>query len=334
MQNSWPKVSVAMCTFNGAKYILHQLRSILGQTYQPTEVVISDDGSTDETLNLVNQITEETSIAIKVINGNKTVGVAKNFDRAISNCCGEIIMISDQDDIWVRDKVEKIVNVFNEFPKCRYVFSDADLVDNNELPIKETLWERINFSNNRLKSFMFGDQVKDLLSGGNFTYGMTMAVRSEDRKLFLPILSESRELTHDVWIALVLSGLGYSGYALNECLVKYRQHSEQVVGAGSSKYSVISRIKIVLRPRWQTDFNLSNDLKLIADRISLISGKSPGQRAAIELILGKSNHVKSRQKVMRSNFIQRLNIVTEEVLSGRYHLYSSGIKSAIFDLIR
>jgi len=98
--------SVALCTYNGAKYIEEQLRSIIDQTHRVNEIVVCDDGSIDETLEIVEKIKQQTSdIDFKISVNKPNLGVCANFDKAIHECSGDIIFLSDQDDIWMKNKL-------------------------------------------------------------------------------------------------------------------------------------------------------------------------------------------------------------------------------------
>ena len=113
-------VSVAMATFNGEKYVKEQLISVLNNLSETDEVVISDDGSTDNTISIVKYLNDK---RIKILSG-PCDGLVKNFENAIKNCRGRYIFLCDQDDIWYQDKVRKICRVFEE-TGCDMVEHDA-----------------------------------------------------------------------------------------------------------------------------------------------------------------------------------------------------------------
>ena len=94
-----PDYSVALCTYNGEKYISEQIDSILIQTVPPKEIVVSDDGSTDNTLSVVEEIVKTAEVPIRIVHNNVKHGVAGNFYNAIKECTAGIIFTSDQDDV-------------------------------------------------------------------------------------------------------------------------------------------------------------------------------------------------------------------------------------------
>ena len=123
--------SVALCTCDGEKYIKSQLYSILEQTVQVDEIIICDDSSSDNTIQIVNKIITETNIPIQVFSNEKRLGVCANFDRAIRLCSSVIILLADQDDIWLPTKVDKIVTYFNENPYVDVLFTNGLFIDSD-----------------------------------------------------------------------------------------------------------------------------------------------------------------------------------------------------------
>ena len=108
------KISVALCTYNGEKFLKEQLDSILNQTIAVDEIIICDDKSTDTTLSILRDYKKKYPTIISIYENENTLKSVKNFEKAISLCTGDIIFLSDQDDIWVDIKVEKYCDYFNE----------------------------------------------------------------------------------------------------------------------------------------------------------------------------------------------------------------------------
>lgn len=125
------KVSVAMITYNGEKYIEEQLNSILNQSVKPDEIIISDDGSTDSTIDLINSIKarQSTNITITVLTDNPVNGISTNCSWAIQHTTGDIIFISGQDDVWAPNKIKNTLEVYETKPDAQMVISDAYLID-------------------------------------------------------------------------------------------------------------------------------------------------------------------------------------------------------------
>jgi len=115
------KLSVALCTYNGEKFIEQQINSILNQSISIDEIVICDDQSTDKTVEILKKLQSEHK-AIVVIENEINLRSTKNFEKAISLCTGDFIFLSDQDDVWNAQKVEKTLAIFKENPTAEGVF--------------------------------------------------------------------------------------------------------------------------------------------------------------------------------------------------------------------
>ncbi len=172
------KISVAMCTYNGALYLAEQLKSIANQTRLPNELIVCDDGSTDDTLSILKKFNESSPFTVKMYCNRLRLGPTKNFEQAIQLCNGDIIFLSDQDDVWLPGKLEKLMKVFEDYPKAGYVFSDALVVDNELNPLGYTMWERILFTGRQRLRFKKGHQLEILLKH-NVVTGATMAFRGQ-----------------------------------------------------------------------------------------------------------------------------------------------------------
>ena len=125
------KISVAMAYYNGGTYIEEQMDSILSQLGEKDEVIVSIDGASDGSKPLLLKMAEVDS-RIHIVKGPGK-GVVRNFENAIRHCNGDIIYLSDQDDIWKPDKVEKVNYAFSN-PEVKAVLHDAEIVDENGNP--------------------------------------------------------------------------------------------------------------------------------------------------------------------------------------------------------
>jgi glycosyltransferase involved in cell wall biosynthesis len=217
-------LSIALCTYNGAVYLKEQLESIAAQTRTPDELVISDDQSTDDTLRLIEEFAATAGFPVRFSVNESNLGTAKNFEKAISLCRGEVILLSDQDDVWHRDKLESNERVFEAKPQLSLVFSNAELVDETLKPFADTLFDRLGF-NGRKQRLVKSGQALDLQLRENLVCGCTMAFRANLKELVLPISGDG-PLVHDGWIVLLIAAVGEIDF-INRPLLKYRQHSAQ-----------------------------------------------------------------------------------------------------------
>jgi glycosyltransferase involved in cell wall biosynthesis len=152
-------ISVAMCTCNGEVYLREQLESILAQTEPPNELIVCDDASTDGTVALLESFKKASPFPVTIIVNKNRVGVCKNFENAIGHCSGEIIFLADQDDIWLPAKLETVMATFERNPLCGYVFSNAELIDEQGNGIGRDLWTSISFDKRKQARYSAGDQL-------------------------------------------------------------------------------------------------------------------------------------------------------------------------------
>lgn len=220
-------ISVALCTYNGEKYINSQIKSILNQSYPVDEIVVCDDGSKDDTINIINSIKNNCSIKITIRQNENNLGVCANFEKAISLCNGDIIFLSDQDDIWKIDKVETIVNWFDKNKDKTAVFTDAKLINENGAPlIEKTLWECVGFNKKMRKYFDNGLDLESFFI--NKATGATMAIRKELHFPFAQYCNNDNVL-HDYCLALKALDNSRLGY-IDKPLIQYRIHGNQQAG--------------------------------------------------------------------------------------------------------
>ena len=224
------KVSVAMCTYNGERYLLAQLNSIFDQSRIPDELVICDDCSVDSTREILEKYRCKHPRIIRLYFNENNLGFVKNFEQAVSKCSGDIILLCDQDDIWFPHRIERSITIFTENPLCGYIFSDASLIGGDETQLLETLWVRVGFTIKRQRDYEEPEKQTTVLFPRNVVTGATMAFRAQFRKAILPIPVLSCVI-HDAWIALILSLCGQYGIADYEPLIYYRIHPGQQMGA-------------------------------------------------------------------------------------------------------
>lgn len=214
-------ISIALCTYNGEKYLTEQLQSLFDQTLRPNEIVISDDGSKDGTLDIVVQFQNEKLIPIRVLTQDRNLGVYKNFIHCIEQCNGEIVFPCDQDDYWMPDKLEKHMRV-HENDAIDLVYSNAEVVLNTLDNLLYPLWG--------IDSILDPEKGKSsytsLVVKGQSIAGCCMSFK---KSFFDKILPVPDQVYHDDWIATAACLSGQI-VGLPEPLIKYRQHGGNVVG--------------------------------------------------------------------------------------------------------
>lgn len=218
--------SVAMCTYNGEEYIKQQIDSILNQTLPPKEVIICDDGSTDSTPEIIQEYQERYPDIFKIYFNEKNLRSVKNFEKAISLCKEEIIFLSDQDDIWVIEKAEKMINFFKENPQIDVLATNGYCIDKDgKVHEKYSLWDAPILLKEINQPINYYDII---LCASNIATGASMAIRADIiPSLFpFPII---KDYHHDEWIATVAAEKG-KFEMLTDKLFYYRIHDKQQVG--------------------------------------------------------------------------------------------------------
>ncbi len=315
-----------MCTYNGADFLGAQLESILGQSRGPDEIVICDDGSTDQTTALLNR---HASARIKTHINQQNLGSVKNFEQAISMCTGDVIALSDQDDVWSNDKLQKIEDAFQHNPTAGLVFSDAEIVDENLIPLNRRMWNEVGFDAHKRKLISTGRALDVLINGWTVT-GATMAFRSNFTKLSLPIPNEIA-MIHDGWIALTIAAVA-KVVMIDEPLIKYRQHERQQIGAPTRTQAPTNPdgINAALRRRNHAA-DLHKILTTLAERLSA-NAHLYDTRTALSFVSNYSFHLSVRANLPQRR-LNRVPSILRELLSLRYHEYANGFRSAAKDLV-
>ncbi len=227
------KLSVAVCTYNGAKYIEEELLSIVNQRVAVDEIVICDDDSTDGTLDVVKNFVssyEGRKIAWRICENTVRLGVTKNFEKAIRLCTGDLIFLADQDDVWFDDKTEVIVDYFLHNKHTEVVFSDSALIDGYGMLLTDyTLFDAIgmSFMKGMWKAGM-GIEIFNVTS--NKVTGCTLALKKTFCGSLFPF---DENLLHDYQIAIKAVSQGVID-CVDKSLMKYRLHENNVVGLRNS----------------------------------------------------------------------------------------------------
>jgi glycosyltransferase involved in cell wall biosynthesis len=200
------RLSIAMCTYNGARYLEQQLQRIAIQTRPADQLVVCDDGSDDGSADIIRRFAGEVACPVRLRSNEKRLGWTKNFEQAIGLCEGEIIVLADQDDLWHPTKLARREAVFVSCPRVGAVISDAEIVDENLHPMGYRLWDSLNFSPYERRQAARGMFVEVLLKR-NVATGATLAFGAELREQVLPIPSEWVHDAHDAWITLLIAAV-------------------------------------------------------------------------------------------------------------------------------
>ncbi len=226
-QTSDSKISVALCTFNGAAHLAEQLQSIAAQSLLPAELVICDDQSVDNTVAIAKRFQAGSEFSVKILINSARVGVIRNFARVIAECENEYVVLCDQDDLWLSERLALSYRFMKEAEALEgkerplLVHSDLMVGDAKGRVIAPSFKRR-----NRLR-FVGKDPLKNLMVQ-NFVTGCTVLINRALVKEALPFPDEAR--LHDWWLALVAAARGRI-ISIPDATVIYRQHDQNVVGS-------------------------------------------------------------------------------------------------------
>lgn len=314
------KCSIALCTYKGSRFLEQQLESFVRQTRHPDELVIVDDNSPDRTVEIAINFAKTAPFLTRVLRNEANVGPAENFARALKECRHPIVFFSDQDDVWLKEKVQTFLLAFDD-DKVLAVASDARLADVALEPMRGTLWQSMGFKGDPLR--MQQPALLDyLLRRGNFIAGMSLAVRRDFALEQLPL---PRGWLHDGWLSLMAAHKG-SLKLINEELALYRQHDTNVVGVPSFSKLQFTRL-LAAAPRIDLHESYDQTESAIARLGQVIASD---QR---DYLNNRLTHLRRRLDLPRMHLL-RIPTIAAELLSGNYHEFSAGYLGAARDALR
>lgn len=315
------RLSVALCTFNGERFLADQLASIRAQERLPDELVACDDGSTDRTVELLRAFAAEAPFRVRIEVNPTRLGTSDNFARAMSLCTGDLIALADQDDVWLSEKLGTLERHLAANPRAGFAFSDAEVVDENLNPLGHTLWQAIGFGKRERARFYTGacDGFSCLLKRDRVT-GATLMVRAALRELFLPV---PPGWVHDAWIGLVLSAL-WMGIPEDEPLIRYRQHAGQQIGGALR--TVGDEFDAARRLTANACDAIADRYEVALERLQRLPGVSAER---LTLVAGKVAFLRHRAWVRRRPWrLARVPGVLAELARGGYSRYARGVLAA------
>ena len=333
-------LSIAMATYNGASHLHDQLNSFVSQTRQPDELVVRDDGSTDGTAAILEEFATRAPFPVRVLPANGNLGYVKNFETVIQACTGDLIALSDQDDVWLPHKLAMLEAALGNDDRALLTFSDAALVGADLEPLGRTLWESVGLDTEVCRGIEAGGTDSALMRGFYVT-GATVCFRRSLLPLALPM-----ELPHwhDAWLALAATAYGRV-VAVDEPLVLYRQHGGNTLGAPAAPRGHLpvweravgyARAGHLLRV--SEDDERTFDKRLRRRRMLM---NAVSQRFTDSSIPGLASflrdheaHTARRLRLARQPLPLKLGSVLASWLSGHYKTFDRGLWTVLLDLRR
>lgn len=218
-----PSVSIALTTYNGQQHLEAQLKSLVDQSARISDLVVCDDGSTDRTVTIIRQFSTAAPFPVRLIENPSRLGYRANFMQAAAVCSGELIAFCDQDDVWQRDKVSKVVHAFAD-ADVSLVFHDAQLTDQVDRPIARL------FGGRKAKTFEpLSLRPWKIIPGLVQTFRRSLLRFTPLHQMSIDPFAPAEKMSHDIWYPFWASVFGKVVY-IPDLLVDYRQHGSNASG--------------------------------------------------------------------------------------------------------
>jgi len=313
-----------MGTCDGAPFLEAQLASLAAQARLPDELVIGDDASTDETVEIVETFAGQAPFPVRLVRNSKRLGIAANFASTIARCTGDLVATCDQDDLWHSDRLARAEPEFAD-RAVQLTFSNAALVGANGEALGRSLWGAVGFRDAEIARVRRGDPLSVLL-GRRVVTGATMTVR---RELATKVLPPASAWLHDAWLGFFAATSGRI-IPINEQLISYRQHETNQIGAPSESFRSLARRAFTggrvdrVRTQLAQWANLRERLGAIDEAIV--------PRIARERLHDRIAHLEVRA-ALDARLLPRVRSVARELRTGRYAGNGNGRWSALQDIV-
>lgn len=310
------KISIVIAAYKGEKYIAEQLKSLLAQTRLPDEIIICDDSNDDLTCQAISEFCS--GGMVKYTKNSEALGVAGNFEKAISLASGDYIFLCDQDDVWHPEKVETMAALLDENSTVDGVFCNSMLVDGKLESLHKTLWDLRKFTPAMQRTLAAGEALK-VFCCRVVCSGHNIAFRRRALEYIMPF-PELAPFYPDTWIALAIA-LNGSWLAVDRCLTSYRIHdSNRSNPAGNA-------LKAAKKSR---SCSAAGRNRLLAvELLERCQTAAPEKRKMLQEF---ALHHQTRESYSGKRFI-RLFQAAGELLRGGYKKYSNNLRTFIADII-
>lgn len=327
-------VSVALGTHNGERFIGEQIASILSQTRPVDEIVLSDDASSDRTVEIVEAAVAAHREAhgeaptLVVLRNDPPLRVTKNFEQALERASSELVALCDQDDVWHPTRIERLAAEFDD-SEVLYVFSNARQVDAEGHPLGHDLFEAVAMSA-RERGLIEQGQVFEQFMRRNLATGATVMLRRSLVDVATPF---PQSWLHDEWLAVVAAA--FDGVRMHdEALTDYRQHGNNQVGM--TKIGIGRKFAMFAQPRTERNRRLHLRAQALDARIDALLSPATGEQAAPEY--REMAHEKYRFEQARQAYpkarVLRVGPILSQLRTGRYVRYGTGLKDAVRNLVQ
>ncbi len=320
------RVSIAMATYNGAQYLQEQLESFINQKRLPDELIICDDGSEDNTVQIIEEFSQRAPFLVQLIKNPTNLGFVRNFEKALTYCNGDLIFFSDQDDIWFPEKISYIEQIFMSKSGKLLIIHNGKLVD------ESLKW----FGATKLGQVRAGWS-----DDKHFATGALSVIHKDLKKCVLPFPSNIT-VGHDAWIHLIARLIG-SRVVIERSLQLIRRHSSNTsdwVGSSTHQISSVSVIKSNFNTKVATSYQNRIDLnESLQNRLAQIQ-RFNTKEFSTETIIASLNYLKDERVALDArssitvsgSFVRKYRAI--RMLFRNEYLHFNGFMSFIRDFLR
>lgn len=311
------RIAIAIATCNGARYLRQQLESIAANSRRPQQIVIVDDCSSDETVRVLREFAKHAPCPVRIEVNTEPHGFNRTFQRAAELADGDVLLFSDQDDVWLPNHIEALVAPFESNHDVAVVVSNSLYVDQDLRPTGHTLWTAERFHRGDLQRARFGWQFPGW-TRHRAVAGHGMAVRADLRPVLLPF---GAGWTYDHWLALTAAACGELVIEPRP-LTLHRQHESQVLGHRQK-----SLANMYLNDQWlDVDYFSRRIARWNELRIRLVAYPSVlRNERVVDVIDAQIAFLRARQSMRLGGPINRFVRATTELFRGSYHRCGRGL---------
>ena len=318
LNNSF-SVSVVIAAFHGEKFIGELLKSLFTQTYPPSEILIGDDSHDNQTEIAIRNVIAEAPCPVNIIKNEQPKGCSQNFSMLADKATGDIIFLCDQDDVWLPEKIENMVNEFKQFPETAVVFCNSRFVDCNLNDMGYSTSDILKISNEVCKKINEENDLLDFIKNP-MMYGHNIAFRKEFRNCFLPIPEYVN--IYDLYINYI--AVCSHIRCIRKDLTLFRRHGNN---SSVQQTSWQRLIRILTKKNDKERYNSWIHIYAAIEKLKTIESVSKMEN--FNILCKFRDFYKKRLKVSSGNIFKRLQAIT---FLNEYFQCGTGIKSFLRDI--
>lgn len=319
--------SVVLACRDGARFLEEQLASIRDQTQVPDELVVCDDGSTDDSRRVLADFARTSGLRTILLHFETSRGVKSAFRAAIEHAAGEIVFFCDQDDVWEPFKVERYTEAARREPELVLVASDSRVIEEGGRELCETIWGRLRVRPREVRLANAGQGFRVLLRHP-FLPGHGMAVRRDALERMLPFPSE---WNYDSWVQVLAAAIGPIKL-LEESLCRHRLHSRQSVGV--ARESLSRKARAGGESGHDSLLAQRDSMRILRRKIEEMAAEREAHEVALVMLVDERIRLlEARAELRVAGRAGGARILVRELLAGRYHRVGRGWLAVARDLV-